>query len=94
MNNEFRTQLIQEFKNVSGDENRVVITADKTNNLYKIDKHEYSKNVHDCSKAKYKKANDGEVDRVKKEAYGIAASLNLYKRIDKFAQNESVITAK
>ena len=73
---------------------KVVVGADKTLNLYKMEVDEYTKKVMESITKEYKKCNNSKVLEVVKEAATIARHHNLGDRIDAPTQSEAFITIK
>ena len=73
---------------------KLVIQADKTTNLYKLDRITYDKMLSDNITATYKKDLGSTIGEVNKEASAIATSLGLQERVYSFMEKCPRITLK
>ena len=72
----------------------MLITADKTYNLYKLTTKEYKKlQIENISKT-YKKTSVSAINAINTEAKAIAKDLILDERIEQYNQNQSYMTLK
>lgn len=72
----------------------VFVPADKTRNLYEIDRQRYEKLLRDNVTKNYKHAPQGTYDAVNSEAQSIANKLKVADRMDSLARKEAFITFK
>lgn len=93
VSDQFQTKLKHDMKKIH-DSDKILVQADKSRNIYKMDNAEYSKLLAENITQKYKIADDKVVDAIDKEANEIAAMLNLSDRIDRVAKKEAFITLK
>ena len=68
--------------------------ADKSNNLYKVDKHIYEKNFNEKICADYKKSNKNTVNKLNDETYNLIKKHNVEGKIQKLQENQAFITIK
>ena len=73
---------------------KVFVQADKTRNVYKMDKNAYSKLLTENITQKYKPSSERTVDKINKEFASIAGKLNLNERIDSTTEKQAFITIK
>ena len=73
---------------------KVIVSADKSTNLYKMNKEEYNKYLIDNISTAYKKTKSDKVQQINKEAYKISKDLDLDERMKKLQESESYITIK
>ena len=93
VHNKFQEQLKKDKLQITNNQ-KVVVGADKTSNLYKMEVDEYTKKVMESITKEYKKCNNAKVSEVVKEAATIAWHHNLEDRIDAPTQGEAFITIK
>ena len=93
VHNKFQEQLKKDKLQITNNQ-KVVVGADKTSNLYKMEVDEYTKKVMESITKEYKKCNNAKVSEVVKEAATIARHHNLEDRIDAPTQSEAFITIK
>ena len=74
--------------------NRILVSADKTTNFYSVSKDEYEKLMTDTITKLYKRAEEGTVEILNKEAKDIAQSLELEDRIQCMAEKHAFVTLK
>ena len=91
--NNFLGQLARDRKKIQ-ESDSLIISADKTTNLYKIDKTEYNKLLIENTTKTYKKVSDSLVKKINSEAKHIATSLDLSDRIETIAKNPPFLTIK
>ena len=68
--------------------------ADKSNNLYKVSKNDYSKLLEDSITKSFKKYNVALINNINKEAKAIAAELKLDNRKEQINQQEAFASLK
>ena len=73
---------------------KLLVPADKTNNLYDFTTEEYNKLVIENFSKTYKKSTASAINSINTEAKVIAKDLNLDERIEQYNQNQSFITLK
>ena len=91
--NEFQEKLKSDKAKIEKS-NELIIKADKTNNLYKMDAQEYEKHMVNVITKDYKKCDRENFANVNKEAAKIARSFHLEDRIDSLTENSSFLTLK
>ena len=74
--------------------NKVIVPADKTRNLYKMEKEDYNKFLSKNITKTYKKSNKNQVNKSNLDAKKIADKLSTSDRIDQLQKNETYTTAK
>ena len=73
---------------------KVIIPADKTRNLYKMEKDNYNKHLTENTAKAYKKSNMNKVNKLNLEAKKKADKLSISDRVDRLQNNEAYITIK
>ena len=73
---------------------KVVVAADKSNNLYKIDKNEYETYLSNNITSDYRKANPEKAKDIDKGAFECAKKLGLANRMELLQTSESYVTIK
>lgn len=91
--NEFQDQLKSD-KNIIESTDKVIVKADKTANLYKMDIQTYNNHMVNVISKDYKKCDKEKLVSANKEAANIAKSFSLEDRIDSLTENGSFITVK
>ena len=89
----FQKQLRKDIKTIKSS-NKVIVPADKTNNLYEVSKEKYNTLLSHNVTAKYKKADPKIIKTINLEAKKIASSMNLEDRIEQIANRKAFITLK
>ena len=74
--------------------NQLFVSADKSRNIYKMNKEDYEKLMHENITKTYKKTNESKIKTINKSAKKIANRLDLEDRIEKLQENENYITIK
>ena len=74
--------------------NQLFVSADKSRNIYKMNKEDYEKLMHENITKTYKKTNESKIKTINKSAKKIANRLDLEDRIEKLQENKSYITIK
>ena len=93
VNNNFQSQLNEDIKQIKGD-SRIFVPADKSRNIYKMDKETYEKLLHENITKTYKKTDKKRVRAINVDAKKIATHLELEDRIEKMQESECYITVK
>ena len=91
--NDFQTKLREDIKNIKSSTD-LLIFADKTNNIYKMDTEHYEKLLKDNITKDYKKAPPKLEKSINLESKYIAKSLKLSDRVDCLARTPAYITLK
>ena len=89
----FQSQLRRDVRDIRSSEN-VLVFADKSTNLYEVDKDTYSKLLNDNITHTYKKTHNGAIDTIDREAKRIASTLGLSDRMDRFADRHAFVSLK
>ena len=72
----------------------VLVSADKTTNLYSISGNAYRKLLNENITKAYKKSSDNSKQVIDRKGKGIASSLGLVDRMEVYAEREAFITLK
>ena len=91
--NALQKQLRQDIEKIKGSKD-VIVPADKTRNLYAVNKTQYEKLLRENITKAYKLAPACTHDDINKEAKGIAQRLEILERMNCMARNEAFITLK
>ena len=91
--NEFQKTLTKDLNNIRS-EDKVLVSADKTTNFYKLDAPSYDKLLDNAITKSYKKANANITSNIANEEKIIAENLGLANRIDALAPKNSFVTLK
>ena len=91
--NEFQNRMREDTKNIKKC-GKVVMSADKSTNLYKISKSDYEQYLTNSITSDYKKVDSSKIDCIDKGAYDCAQKLQLADRIKKLETSEAYITVK
>ena len=91
--NDFQDKLKQDIRDIklSG---KLVVPADKSTNLYKMNKDEYTNHLMNNITRAYKKTNSAKQETINKEAYEIAEKLELEDRMQCLQTSAAYITVK
>ena len=89
----FQSQLKEDVKKINSSD-KVFVKADKTRNMYTLDKDNYCKLLKDNITQKYKVANQNIVRDIEIKTDVIADKLNIEDRINKPTNNPSFVTIK
>ncbi len=81
---------VKEIKRI----NDVLVFADKTTNIYPVQKETYRKLLHENITKSYKKTRSPMCDKINNDAANIAADLHLEQRMESYANKEAFITLK
>ena len=93
VNNNFQSQLNEDIKQIKRD-SKIFVSADKSRNIYKMDKETYEKLLHENITKTYKKTGKKRVRAINVDAKKIATHLELEDRIEKMQESECYITVK
>ena len=91
--NKFQKMLKDDLKLINSSKN-IFLSADKTQNFYKITKEDYEKILHKNVTKKYQKANMSLPKRINREARKIGETFDVADRVDTMAKQECFITLK
>lgn len=91
--NDFQDKMKQDIQDIK-QSGKLVVPADKSNNLYKMNKDEYTKHLINNVTRAYKKTNSAKQETINKGAYEIAKKLDLDDRMQCLQTSESYITVK
>ena len=89
----FLEQLKDDTKMINAS-SKAFIPADKTTNLYKLEKDQYQKLLHDNSTKAYKKADESAFDDINNEAKKLAAQLSIGDKVELMAKRQAFISLK
>jgi hypothetical protein len=87
----FQQQLQQDIKTIRSS-NKAFIHADKTTNMYKLEKTSYDKLLHDNITSAYKKASSEAYNKINQEAKVLARTLKIGDRTECMAKRQAFIT--
>ena len=73
---------------------KLLVPADKTNNLHELTTEEYNKLLTENISKTYKKSTVSAINSINAEAKAIAKDLNLDEKIEQYNQNQSFMTLK
>ena len=76
VHNEFQAKMRTDINNIKNS-GKVVVAADKSTNLYKMDKDEYESHLVNSITSTYKKSNHDKVDHINNSAYECAKELRV-----------------
>ena len=91
--NDFQSKLREDINEIKNS-NKIFVPADKSRNIYKMEKEQYNKLLHENITKTYKKINENRINTINKTAKKIASDLELEDRIDKMQESECYITIK
>ena len=91
--NVFQDQLRKDMDRIKQSKD-VIIPADKTRNLYSVNKEQYNKLLRNNITKSYQAAPDGTYDSINYEAKKIAKRLEVDERMDCMAKRQAYITLK
>ena len=89
--NDFQTKLKNDILDIQICQ-KVLVPADKSRNIYKMETADYKKLLHDNITKTLKKSDQRKINNINKETKTIALVLYLEDRIEKMQKNESYIT--
>ena len=93
INSTFQEQLKKDFQEIR-QTNQLFVSAGKSRSIYKMNKEDHEKLMHENITKTYKKTNESKIKTINKSAKKIANRQDLEDRIEKFQENESYITIK
>ena len=93
VNNNFQTTMKDDIRKIKNSK-KLLIPADKTRNLYELDKAQYEKLMKDNITKSYKKADARAYDEINVEARDIATDLSIEDRMEIMAKKQAFITLK
>ena len=93
INNSFQKNLNDDIKRINTPK-KVLVKADKSRNIYQLDKDDYKKYLRENITRTYKKLANKRLNPVNKQAKKIAEKLNVDDRIEKIQKSEACITVK
>lgn len=91
--NTFQQKLKDDVKYIKESDNLLVL-ADKSTNIYKVDKSDYEKYVLENVTKTYKKSNNRKVSTIDHEAKRITSKFGIEDRVQKIQKREAFITIK
>ena len=91
--NKFQNELSKDVKKIKSS-NKIYVPADKTTNMYKLNKEHYSKILQENITKDYRKADEEEKKKIDLEAKKIAKELSLADRIECMAEKDAFLTLK
>ena len=91
--NEFQARMREDITNIKNSD-KVYVSADKSTNLYKMDKTDYDAHLVNSITSTYKKSNEEQVNMINKGAFECAKRLDLEDRMEKLQTSEAYITVK
>ena len=91
--NKFQSELKKDIKNITKSD-KLTVFADKSSNVYPMDKKKYEKLILEIITQKYQKANNNASRDINKEAKNISRSLDLEKRVERLTKRDAFITLK
>ena len=86
--NDLQTKMKADLQNIR-QSGKVVVAADKSNNLYKLDKKDYDKLISNSITSTYKKSNDTHIKSINDAGKLIAEKLELADRMEILQDSES-----
>ena len=91
--NEFQKQLTRDVREIARSKD-VLVSADKTTNLYSMSGDAYRKLLNENITKSYKTVNKTVKKGIDQEASNIASSLDIAERVEVYAEKEAFITLK
>ena len=91
--NDFQKKLKSDIQTIRSS-TKLFVPADKSTNLYEMDRTEYERLLHGSITKSYKKCHTNVKATIDSEAKYIASSLSLGDRIEQFSEKDSFITLK
>ena len=93
VSNNFQRQLTDDIKAINNSD-KVFVSADKSRNIYKMDKEQYTKLLNENITKADRKTNKISVKKINKDAKKIAKSLSIDDRVEKMQKSLTYITVK
>ena len=91
--NAFQDKLRHDVKSINSSK-KVLVFADKTRNLYEMDKGQYEKMLRENITKMYRKADDKTEENINHELKHITNKLKVSDRVEKMAQRQAFISLK
>ena len=91
--NAFQNQLSQDLKSIRSSQ-KILVAADKTTNIYKMEVEDYKKMLADNITLSYQKAENKSLDEINCEARIVTLKLDLADRVQCYARKSVFITLK
>ena len=91
MSDSFQAKMKADIKDIRNSK-EVIVRADKTRNLYRVEKYHYSKLLPDNVTKHYKTAPEHLYDDINSEAKSIAKRLNIDDRMETLAKTDAFLT--
>ena len=91
--NKFKQVINRGIKAINAS-SQLLVPADKTTNLYKVEKEDYERLLRNNITQKYKKVECSVMSAINSEAKAIATKLNLEDRIEQMANKAAFVTLK
>ena len=89
----FQSELKNDMKSINNTD-ELLIAADKSTNIYKMNKSDYNKYLSENVTKTYKKTNTQKVNKINFEAKQITQKLAIDDRVQRMQENEAFITLK
>ena len=93
INNSFQKNLNDDFKRINTTK-IVLVKANKSRNIYQLDKDDYKKYLRENIARTYKKSTKKGLNAANKQAKKIAEELNIDNRIEKIQESEAYMKVK
>ena len=93
INNPFQTQLKNDIDDIKRSD-KIFVQADKSRNIYKLEKDDYEKLLTENITKTYKKSSRKKVYTINRNAKKLAEDLLIGDRVEKIYENEAYITIK
>ena len=91
--NKFQDKLSRDVKKINSSRN-ILVFADKTRNVYELNKNQYEKLLRENVTKTYRKADDQTEDNINHDLKHIATKLGVCDRVEKMAQRQAFISLK
>ena len=91
--NNFQNKLKNNIRNINSS-NKVIVFADKSRNLYKLDKESHKKLLTENVTKSYRKADEHSINLISRDFKKITNNLNLGDRMEATAEKPAFITLK
>ena len=92
-NDRFQTKLRSDIQKVNASD-KVLVFAEKTRNVYQMEKDEYEKLLRENITKTYKKANENTADLINTEFNSFNTDLDISDRVETMAKHQAFITIK
>ena len=92
-NSKFQTKMKNDLNKIELS-NKLFVFADKSNNLYKVDKYTYEKILNEKICTEYKISNKNTINKINDETYNLIKTHNVEGKIPKLQQKQAFITIK